>query len=103
MTDVETRLRSLRHALVEGPTAAELRNRAARRRVRRHVTMLAVPLLILAGASLVWAFQDNPSGHVIAGPDNGDPSGDPVRTLGDVEGVTVAVSPEDQIGDGHVV
>lgn len=102
MTDVETRLRSLRHALADGPTAADLRNRATRRRIRRRVLALVVPLVAVVGASSVWALPDDPRDHVVAGAGD-EPSGDPVGTLREVEGVTVTVSPEGRIGDGDVV
>jgi hypothetical protein len=105
MTDVETRLRSLRYPVPDGPTAAEVRTRAARGRSRRRAARLAlaVPLLAVAVGGAVWALRDDPRGDVVAGPRRDDRSADAVRTLGGVEGVAVTVSPAHGLRDGDVV
>jgi hypothetical protein len=104
MTDLETRLRSLRHTPGDAPTALELRNRATRRRRHRHVSVLAVTVVGLAGAGLIaWVVQnDEPASRLTTGPRTDDDAPDAGRSLGQVDGVTVNVAPRDGIGDGDV-
>jgi hypothetical protein len=104
MTDLETQLRSLRYAVPDGPTAAELRARAARRRTRRRAALLAMPLLALAAVAAIRAVREDPAGDVVTGPTGDDDRSDgPVRTLGGVEGVAVTVTPAVRLRDGDVV
>lgn len=57
MTELEERLRSLRQAGHEGPTASELRNRATRRRTRRRVGSLTVGVIGVISLGTAWAVK----------------------------------------------
>jgi hypothetical protein len=106
MTDLEERLRGLRHPVADGPTASKLRDCATRRLRHRHVTVLAAAVIVVAtaAAGLVWtSLSDAPGNQVAVRPDLDKDLDEPTRTIGQVEGVTATVSPRDGIRDGDVV
>lgn len=119
MTNIETRLRSLRTVPVaDGPASGELRRRAARRARRRRVAVLAaaVPVLLVAVAVAATTLGDEPADRVRTdpGPATTDsrPSptsttaiapDDDTRVLGGVEGVSVDVTPRVELRDGDLV
>lgn len=119
MTNIETRLRSLRTVPVaDGPASGELRRRAARRARRRRVAVLAaaVPVLLVAVAVAATTLGDEPADRVRTdpGPATTDsrPSptsttaiapDDDTRVLGGVEGVSVDVTPRTGLRDGDLV
>lgn len=104
MTELEERLRSLRQAGHEGPTASELRNRATRRRTRRRVGSLTVGVIGVISLGTAWAVHDDDQANVVtAGPTEDGASHATQRTIGTLEGVTVSVSPNTDLGDGDIV
>lgn len=119
MTDLDARLRSLRATpLPDGPAASDLRRRAARRTHRRRVAALAtaVPaLLVVVLLAVTGLGGDDPTEQVRTdpAPAASDPTSsttttvapgpEGTRVLGDVEGVTVEVTPRTDLRDGDLV
>ncbi|HXH58209.1 neocarzinostatin apoprotein domain-containing protein [Iamia sp.] len=118
MTNIETRLKSLRTTPVaDGPGSDDLRRRAARRARRRRVAVLAaaVPVLLVAIAVAANTFGDEPADRVRTelGPASTDPepgssstlpSGpEGNRVLGGAEDVSVDVTPRTGLRDGDLV
>lgn len=119
MTDLETRLGALRAAPVpEGADPGDLRRRAARRSRHRRTALLAVtlPVLLVAGLLTMSTLTgDDPAEQVRTDPapaTSAPPSTTPTteapgpegtRVLGDVEGVSVEVTPRTHLRDGDLV
>jgi hypothetical protein len=109
MTDLETRLRTLRVDAHDGASPAELRRRAtvrARRRRRRMIAASAVAVIVVAAAAgvAVRFTQSEPSDRVTTGPGpSPEPRTSPNRVIGDVDGVHVEVSPRTDLLDGDLV
>lgn len=124
MTDLDTRLRALASGASSGPSPRALRETASGRRRRRQRFAGALILLGAVGVSaavVASADGDRPA-EVRTGPgtsmsdaptasastadtrSNSTPEvSDGMRTLGDVEGVTVTVTPSTDLRDGDLV
>lgn len=127
MTDLDTRLRALGEGAPSGPPPRALRKMASgRRRRRRALAGAAMAALAALGAgAAVVAIDDDPPPEVRTGPgpststteapsptteapgsttEASPPGGVPgTRTLGDVDGVTVTVTPRTGLRDGDLV
>jgi hypothetical protein len=105
MTSLETRLRSLRQAGGAAPSPAELRRWSAARSRRRLFTAAAVAVPFIAVALAVFVAAEKPADQLVAEPSSttGTGNGGPNRTLGDVTGVRVDVSPRTDLHDGDLV
>lgn len=108
MTDLETRLRTLRVDAHEGASPAELRRRATARARRRRRRMIAATALVVvattAAGAVVMLTRDEPSGQITTGPGTTpEPGTSPNRVIGDVDGVHVDVSPRTDLLDGDLV
>jgi hypothetical protein len=108
MTPLETRLRSLRQLrLPPAPVLApvELRRRSAARGRRRLFTAAAVAVPFLAVALAVFVAAEEPGDRVVDEPSSTTRAWDvgSNRSLGDIDGVRVDVSPRTGLRDGDLV
>lgn len=108
MTDLEQRLRDLGASLDPGEatSVADLRTRARRRRTRRRIGASGVLLVVVVlMAAVVRVGGEDTGEEVVAGPPTSAP---PVttpgqRSIGDVQGVSVEVTPATDLVDGQEV
>ena len=120
MTPLETRLRSLRQPGRDGPvlTPVELRRRSAVRGRRRLFTAVAIAVPFIAVGLAVFVAAKDPSERMAdrpgSGPHGAGPGSGPAttftprhkawhRSLGDVTGVQVTVSPSTGLRDGDQI
>lgn len=107
MTDLEARLRGLRPTSRPGPSADELRQRAARRRHGRRLRATAMLVVLLLGVG-VFAVQDqgDDSNDIVTGPASESTTvttSNVGSSIGEVGTATVEVQPRAGLLDGDLV